>query len=153
TRRGDPEVWVYVIAHCLLHLGFGHLQTGDRRAREWNIAADCAVARFLANLKLGERPVDIRLPATFPSQSEEDLYRRLCEEGIPVELTELGTAGPRTTDFVGHPGGVPSSWRSRTDWSRLLGQGLSRAVSRSLSVAAGVHNHLGAEAATNSAAM
>lgn len=38
TRRGEPEEWAYVIAHCLLHLGFGHSAsainrwTGTRRA-------------------------------------------------------------------------------------------------------------------------
>src|SRR5262245_27839860 len=24
TRRGEPEEWAYVLAHCVLHLGFGH---------------------------------------------------------------------------------------------------------------------------------
>src|SRR6185295_11039164 len=109
-------------------------------------------ARFLANLKLGQCPPEINLPATFPTQTEEDLYRRLCEDGVPDELSELGTAGARTADMVEHPGGVPP-WRARTDWSRLLGRGLSRAVGSALKVAAGVQDHLGAEASADSAAM
>src|SRR5579872_3176246 len=52
TRRADPQEWVYVIAHCLLHLGFGHIRTRERQ-REWNAACDCIVARFLADLRLG----------------------------------------------------------------------------------------------------
>src|SRR3954465_13524152 len=26
TRRGEPEEWTYVLAHCLLHLGFEHFE-------------------------------------------------------------------------------------------------------------------------------
>src|SRR4051794_21167661 len=40
TRRGDPEEWMYVLAHCLLHLGFGHFNSpgAERLSREWNAA-------------------------------------------------------------------------------------------------------------------
>ena len=30
TRRGAPEEWLYVLGHCLLHLGFGHFQPHAR---------------------------------------------------------------------------------------------------------------------------
>ena len=33
TRRGEPEEWLYVLAHCLLHLGFGHLALLDLGAQ------------------------------------------------------------------------------------------------------------------------
>lgn len=151
TRRGDPPVWAYVLAHCLLHLGLGHVKVDERRPREWNVATDCAVARFLVNLKIGRPPAEIELPATLPSESEADLYRRLCEDGVPEELTALGTAGVRQADIVAHPEEVPE-WRARIDWSELLGRGLSRAVSSALNVAAGTHEHLGREAPTNSSA-
>ena len=26
TRRGEPEEWAYVLAHCMLHLAFEHFQ-------------------------------------------------------------------------------------------------------------------------------
>jgi hypothetical protein len=35
TRRGEPEEWVYVLAHCLLHLGFEHFQPHEN-PRAWN---------------------------------------------------------------------------------------------------------------------
>jgi predicted metal-dependent peptidase len=151
TRRGEPEVWAYIIAHCLLHLGLGHVRSDDCRSREWNVAADCAVARFLASLRLGRPPAEMELPPTLPSESEADLYARLCDEGVPAELTALGTAGPRHADIVPHPEDV-GSWRSRSDWSELLGRGLSRAVGRALDVAAGTQEHLGQVARSNSTA-
>jgi hypothetical protein len=50
TRRGSPEEWVYVLAHCLLHLGFGHFQKRTY-PREWNAACNYFIAKFLADLK------------------------------------------------------------------------------------------------------
>jgi hypothetical protein len=65
-RRASPEEWSWVIAHALLHLGFGHFQ---KRARPdlWNIACDLFVNRFLADLKLGRRPAEIEQPGQIPS--------------------------------------------------------------------------------------
>jgi hypothetical protein len=37
TRRGAPEEWARVLAHCLLHLAFDHFQEMPR-AQEWNAA-------------------------------------------------------------------------------------------------------------------
>src|SRR5215813_11915741 len=34
TRRADPDEWTYVLAHCALHLGFGHLRQHPQ-PREW----------------------------------------------------------------------------------------------------------------------
>jgi hypothetical protein len=52
SRRARPKEWVYVLAHCLLHLGFGHVQTRPH-PREWNVACDWAVARFLGEMRIG----------------------------------------------------------------------------------------------------
>ena len=54
TRRASPDEWMYVLAHCLLHLGFGHFQEG-RRPREWQTACDLFVPAFWRDLKLGRR--------------------------------------------------------------------------------------------------
>ncbi|MGM3305784.1 AAA family ATPase [Anabaena sp. WFMT] len=49
---GVPQIeeWVYVLAHCLLHLGFGHFQKRTH-PREWNAACNYFIAKFLADLK------------------------------------------------------------------------------------------------------
>ena len=50
-RLAAPEEWLFVLAHCGLHLCFGHFQPCHARAtakvREWNVACDCVCAHFL----------------------------------------------------------------------------------------------------------
>jgi len=72
TRRGAPDVWVHVLAHCLLHLGFGHFQA-NKRAREWNTACDCVITRFLADLKLGRPPQELLDTPAFSARDEKRL--------------------------------------------------------------------------------
>ncbi len=88
-RRGEPQEWAWVAAHCLLHLGFDHLAenrlTGwsaaaglpsgrNSRARfdaAWNLAACVTVNRFLAHLKIGRPPEGLGGPTdtiTWPGQ-------------------------------------------------------------------------------------
>src|SRR5690349_5388835 len=55
TRRGEPSEWMYVLAHCLLHLGFGHFQERPKPLT-WNLACDLFITRFLSNFKLGRPP-------------------------------------------------------------------------------------------------
>jgi predicted metal-dependent peptidase len=96
TRRARPEEWQYVFAHCLLHLGLGHVQQRQHR-REWNVACDYVVARLLADLKLAAPPDALRLWLDLPGRSEEQLYQQFCDQGIPDQLQCLSTAGYRTT--------------------------------------------------------
>lgn len=138
-RRATPEEWTWTIAHALLHLGFGHLQ---KRARPdlWNIVCDLFVNRFLADLKLGRRPAEIEIAETLPAglslTTENALYDRLFEEGIPKELIGGGTGGPGMPDMIWV---AEERWSSRDkiDWKKLLGEGLREAVSAAVDVAAG----------------
>lgn len=139
TRRAEPEEWVYVLAHCLLHLGFGHFQEG-KRMREWNAACDCFVAAFLRDLKLGRPPSDMPAHPDLPTHSEERLYEQFCEQGIPPDLGALGTAGPESADMIKST----DRWRRRdTDWRACFGQGLSMAVASAVNVAAGYESSYG----------
>ncbi len=152
-RRGEPEEWVYVLAHCLLHLGFGHLREMER-PREWNVACDVFVGRFLADLKLGVPPAELRYLPEVQAQSEERLYERFLEGGVPAELRGIGTAGPgrddmamvaEEPDYSRHPG-------TKFDWQACFGQGLSEAVTSAVSVAAGREEYLGASKGYKTAA-
>src|SRR5689334_21982662 len=90
TRRGEAGEWVYVLAHCLLHLGFGHFEGGLKaKTQEWNATCDIYIAQFLQELKLGYPPRELELPEELllgRAASEERLYDRFCEEGIPEKL-------------------------------------------------------------------
>jgi predicted metal-dependent peptidase len=142
TRRGEPEEWVYVLAHCLLHLGFGHFRD-EPRAREWNAACDCFIARFLSDLKLGRPPEEMRYDTEFSSASEDRLHREFCERGTPARLRGHGTAGAHRCDMVSGPVEV-DHWGQKVDWQACFGKGLSMAVASAVSVAAGHEPHLGA---------
>ncbi|MCC6441943.1 MAG: peptidase [Armatimonadetes bacterium] len=134
TRRGEPEEWMYVLAHCLLHLGFGHFQE-HQRAMEWNIACDCFIAKFLFDLKLGRPPGDIAHPAELPAASEEEMYRRFCENGVPEAMRRFGAAGPFGDMLPARE--TRRGWGSKTDWQACLGQGLVMAVTSAVNIAAG----------------
>ncbi|HEV7507131.1 MAG TPA: peptidase [Thermoanaerobaculia bacterium] len=133
-RRGEKEEWMYVLAHCLLHLGFGHFQ---KRARPdlWNLACDAFVSRFLEDLKLGRRPDDIyAVGEDLPASTENALYDLFFERGVPETLRGLGTAGPGAADLLL----VTERFRGKPeDWADLLGQGLRGAVTQAVDVAGG----------------
>ncbi|MFY9825648.1 MAG: peptidase [Thermoanaerobaculia bacterium] len=136
-RRGEPEEWTYVLAHCLLHLGFSHFQ---KRARPdlWNLACDAFVSRFLEDLKLGRRPADIHAAPDLPASTENALYDLFFERGVPEALRGCGTAGPGAADLLL----VPDKHK-QTDWASLLGQGLRGAVTHAVDVAGGAVSSLG----------
>lgn len=145
TRRGEPAEWVYVIAHCLLHLGLGHFQAKPDPVK-WNTACDCIIARFLADLKLGRAPSGLNFPTDFSLQSEERLYQDFLEKGIPPSLIGFGTAGDNCGDMVVNQEKV--DWTGRKlDWVACFAQGLSLAVTSAVNVAAGLQPSLGVDQA------
>ncbi|MGH8879564.1 MAG: DUF2201 family putative metallopeptidase, partial [Stackebrandtia sp.] len=50
TRRADPDTWAWSLAHCVLHLGFGHVpaaKTERTQPDRFDAAARCvSVHRF-----------------------------------------------------------------------------------------------------------
>lgn len=142
-RRAEPEEWLYVLAHCLLHLGFGHLQEKEQ-PREWNAACDCFVAKFLADLKFGRPPREMLGAETFAARDEERLYEQFCERGIPDGLELLSTSGPHHSDMMVEPLRTVY-WGHQVDWPACFGRGLSAAVTSAVKVAAGVEAYLGAD--------
>ncbi len=142
TRRARPDEWLYVLAHCLLHLGFGHLQVRER-PREWNVACDRYVGKFLADLKIGRCPDDMLFAALPAAATEDRLYQHLCDGGAPMPREAIGTAGPQMGDMIMQP--LVRTWEGQAiDWSALLGQGLTQAVTSAVNVAGGLEPHLGA---------
>ncbi|MEH2434451.1 MAG: peptidase [Nostoc sp.] len=134
TRRGSPEEWVYVLAHCLLHLGFGHFQKRTY-PREWNAACNYFIAKFLADLKLGAIPEEYLFSVNISNRNEESLYQEFCERGIP---------GSDFVDLIIEP--IKSNYLGRgLDWQNVFGEGLTRAVTSAVNVAAGREPILGTQ--------
>ena len=88
-----PGQWAYIIAHCMLHLCFGHFESekmpgfyeeqkdGSKKWTEhcdrerWNTACDIYIAKFLADIKFpGADPP----PQELTASDERKIYDLLC---------------------------------------------------------------------------
>jgi predicted metal-dependent peptidase len=152
-RLAEPEEWVYIFAHCLLHLGLDHFHLPDdienggnfeKNKAVWQVACDVFITRFLADLKLGKPPEAYCHLLELPAQSEENLYRRFLVENIPADLRGLSTAGINFPDMMDLGTADPGhTWRwQKIDWPDRLGRGLAQAARSAVNVAAGVQNTL-----------
>jgi predicted metal-dependent peptidase len=148
NRRCAPEEWAHVLAHAVLHFGLDHFRPMfDPIA--WQVACDCCAARFLRDLKFGRPPTDMFFDPELPARSEEQLYTRLLQEGVPARLLACGTAGPRVPDmlFVGEV-----TEKQRKEWRAAFAGGLINAVDSAVEVAAGLRNSLGGRTSRSPAA-
>lgn len=118
------EEWSYVLAHCVLHLGFDHFQQREEPIY-WNMACDIVVDRFLQPLKLGQPPAGFVYLSDIPGNNEEQIYSRLREQRPPI----FGT-GDMILDRV-------SSQQERQRYQRNFAMGLSHAVSKAIDVVGG----------------
>ncbi|MFE5036648.1 hypothetical protein [Streptomyces sp. NPDC056683] len=137
TRRAEPGEWAWALAHCTIHLGFGHLPaaTGPRdQPDRYDLAARCTVVnRFLETFPVGEAPG--HLPASYPEGDEERLaagWRR--SGGIPAAYERGGTNG-------GEPDQLLLSWNKWAgqvpDWQVGFAHALTRTMSRAMDLAGG----------------
>lgn len=166
-RRGTPAEWTWVLAHCLLHLGFEHLAERHRAGwtaaagapasagfdREWNLAACLAVNRFLRHLKVGLPPEGIGTATAYDHLvatmgAEDACARGFRERGIPDGLGGCGVAGDGP-DLLWRPGPPvsPVRWSrgaavAPTSWPDRLAGGLRFAVTAAVDVAGGAQESL-----------
>jgi predicted metal-dependent peptidase len=166
-RRGEPEEWAWVAAHCLLHLGFDHVAehrlagwrpavglpsgagAGARFDAAWNLAACVTVNRFLSHLKVGRPPEGLGGPTDHDhlagaTDGEAPFAERLRAAGTPLYLGGAGTGGPDGDlrwDGLRRPG----TWPRPVNWPDLLAAGLASAVGAAVDVAGGVAESLDSE--------
>lgn len=135
ARKGNPDEWAYIIAHCLLHLGLGHKQMKENHAL-WNIACDCYIAQFLAEMKFGQAPREMEFTHDFIA-SEEKLYERFLREGVPAHSRIYSTL-PEQSDFQIVEEKNRSYYHKPPNYPALFAYGLARAVESAVRVAGGV---------------
>ncbi len=128
-RIAQPAEWAYVFAHCLLHLGFGHLKSHSS-PNEWVAACDCMVAQFLGQLKFGRRPPEYPSPPLERIKDEESLYLKFCAQGIPQAYKGFGLAGDQ------HDFHMRADFDPKT-WANQFAEGIRRAADNALEVAGG----------------
>ncbi|MFD0342172.1 hypothetical protein ACFVH0_26445 [Streptomyces sp. NPDC127117] len=144
ARRAEPAEWAWALAHCVIHLGFGHVPAtrGERtQADPYDQAARCAVVnRFLLTFSVG-RPPD-ELPASYPGGDEEQLAARWRRDGIPPDYRHCGTA-----DGAGDQLLLPwAGFGNPPDWQLSFAQALTRTISRAMDVAGGLRESIGGQA-------
>ncbi|MEO7001298.1 MAG: peptidase [Ktedonobacterales bacterium] len=158
ARRGAPEEWAYVLAHCLLHLGFGHFRKPDQLEvdpRRWNDACDLFLATFLRQLKIGCPPLEMQAPDDDSFGADEQrIYTALGRRALPLHWQGCGAAGPGSPDMLF--AAIPTRSRYRygkpTDWPELLAVGLTQAVTNAVLVAGGELPSLNSETAIHTTA-
>ncbi|GLX68702.1 vWA domain-containing protein [Paenibacillus glycanilyticus] len=154
-RRGETSEWIYVLAHCLLHLGLGHFKVKQQeRQHYWNAACDVYVARFLHDLKIGTPPADMETRFELPVKDEQQLYTYLLERGLPPSLNFAGTAGPSASDMDYTEKKTSFYYYDKDpDWEAYLAKGLANAVTKAVSVAGGHLDSITSESASLTAAV
>ncbi|MGX2993651.1 vWA domain-containing protein [Streptomyces sp. JNUCC 64] len=138
TRRAAPETWAWAVAHCVIHLGFGHVPaaTGVRvQPDRFDLAARCAVvARFQETFPCGRAPDD--LPAEWPGGDEEQLAARWRRDGLPAAHERCGTGGTAPDQLL-VPWPADSCSPPPKDWRDAFARALTRGVSVAMDVAGG----------------
>jgi predicted metal-dependent peptidase len=129
-RRGEPAEWAYVLAHCLLHLGLGHLDL--RHARNdpaaWNLACDLAVERVLDRLKVGTKPPEYRLGIDGLPRDEQRAYEQLMQRALPDTPRDLVFDGRAGRDF---PAALAAGVRLAVDGAIAQAAGREQATPQS----------------------
>jgi len=139
--RAEPEQWARALAHCLLHLGMDHFKEKENPVL-WNIACDCVVEKFLADLKFGKSLLGGSLPVGI--NDEERLYRRLLESPNNMEYGGFGTAGASVPDMLFEKKTRYRYFSKPPLWTKLFAAGLSAAVRSAVRVASGEQETLSA---------
>lgn len=116
----SPPQWSYVIAHCQLHLAFGHFDMDKMPGYEisnsdgskakkvscniflWNIACDIYITKFLYDIKYGE-PICDNPVTLFPGNLTDEIkiYNYLIENNYSESEQKYGTGTITDLDMVG----------------------------------------------------
>jgi len=141
----SPGEWARAIAHCLLHYSMNHFRNTEH-PRLWNIACDCAVEKFLTDIKFGTPFSFGSLPAGIKA-SEENLYLHLVEAPDKAVSYGFGTAGRSASDMLidYEVSGRGRRYGAYGNWSYLFAQGLAEAVRTAVRVASGDMENMSAD--------
>lgn len=137
-KPASPDEWVYILAHCALHLAFDQIHP-QKDSLEWNTACDCIIAKFISELKIARPPERIESGLFFSLKTEEKLLGEFETRGIPLDLQYYGTAGPGKKDMLFTDYAYDDWWSNhkKIDWRELFSKGLVNAVNGAVAAASG----------------
>lgn len=134
SRRAEPMEWAYVLAHCVLHLGFDHFKVDLPDDRRWQAACNIVIERFLTGLKIGTCPFP---PINLPGGSEDSLFIAFCQKGVAEEILLRGTGGT-SPDMIFNGPPKANYYRAAINYPQVLALALTSAVEHAVEKVAGV---------------
>lgn len=141
----EAAEWEYVVAHCLLHLAFGHFDSdkiprdanGEFRADLWNLACDIYVTRFLSDIRYGEPVVeDPAKKYRFKMNDEVKIYYHLLESEIGGQEhipQSYGLNGLKGLDMAGLSKPVSYKEGEKNEYAHQFAWALARSVTDTVS--------------------
>lgn len=146
-----PKQWAYGIAHCGLHLSFGHFEAekmpgyeiikedGSREKKVacdkslWNLACDIYIAKFLATTKFGE-PVMLGLEDAVMGKNidETGIYEMLLDKKIEIPENYFRDMAGLEKPIV-----YQKEEERENSYSAQFAYAMADAVSESISIAGG----------------
>ncbi|MDE7323588.1 MAG: hypothetical protein K2N73_12900 [Lachnospiraceae bacterium] len=154
----EPREWAYVIAHCILHLAFGHFDAEHMpgyyvetqggchvwkvqcNKNIWNTACDIYIAKFLHDIKFG-KPVHENPVLYFPIalNDERKIYQYLMENNYPEGDIRFSTLASGRLDMIGLDKPLEYSGSRQNRYISQFAYALAYSVSDAVSKAGG-HN-------------
>ena len=142
-RRAAQGEWAYVLAHCLLHLGLGHIREDREKDSVWNAACDCVAVRYLSDFHIGTVPEELAFPLPFRVREEEELYDWLKERKDPEYFRFSTMSGGRADMCWRGEGRLWHWWSGPVDWQQLFAESLRDALRTAVDYAGGVRSDPG----------
>lgn len=133
-REAGMKEWVYILAHCLLHLGLGHIQEERGQDRVWLTACDLVAARFLAENRIGSPPAGLDRAIPLPAKSEEQAYEQLLSQEDYTACLGFGTMSGGRPDMVWNGPPMRDAWSRKpgTPFPEIFARSLQEAMEESL---------------------
>ena len=130
-RTASVGEWEYVISHCLLHLGFGHITQECKDDPLWNEACDYVVAKFLKDSHIGLPPPEFQTEFSCPVKDEIQVYQWLKEHPESAMKHTFSTMTRNRADmrWERNPG---------IDFTAVFGRSLQASMKDALRVSAGL---------------
>ena len=132
-REAEPKEWAYVIAHCLLHLGLGHIQKEKMADPLWNAACDIVAHSYTKGIGFGSPPPGFQISIPFTVRDEEQVLEELRLHPEFVKQLNCSTMAERP-DMVWVE---PPQYGTPMDYQEVFAESLQAAMRRSLRKAAG----------------
>lgn len=139
----NASEWEYIIAHCILHLAFGHFDADKMPTpcdkKIWNMACDIYIAKFLYDVKIGTPPFGSIEIYNGKKGDELQIYDYMIEQGKNLKNYHFGTAAIHQEDMRGlnKPLTYDSKKGEKNYFAEEFAMALAHSVSETVSEAGG----------------